>query len=422
MAHQFPRVAWADGTTLYEVNLRQYTAAGSFAAFSQQLPRLKDMGIGCLWFMPFTPIAHVKRQGSLGSYYACSSYTQVGDEFGTLADFKALVSQAHHLGMKVIMDWVANHTGADHEWMVEHPEWFQQDAEGNFTERNGWKDVVDLNFDQPAMRTALCEAMQFWVKETDIDGFRCDMAHLVPLDFWVSARKQCDAIKPLFWLAECEDLAYHQVFDTTYAWWWMHENEKLMKGDGSLSKVREVLHAYTQYPSGSSKLYFTSNHDENSWNGTEYEKYGKAVLAWAVFTFTWAGISLVYSGQEAPLKKRLAFFDKDPIDWPVDNKLGPFYAKLCQLKSNSKALQRGETFVLPTPDDDSLMAFVRREEEDIVLVLLNLSQNKQVKFAVDHSWLVGNFQQVFSGLVFAFKKVIDFELMAGEYLVYRSVL
>lgn len=421
MATQFPCVEWAAGTTVYEVNLRQYSAAGNLKAFAEHLPRLREMGIGCLWFMPITPIAETKRQGSLGSYYACSSYTQVGQPFGSLADFKEVVAAAHALGMKVILDWVANHTGGDHEWMAEHPDWFVRDEAGNFTERNGWVDVVDLNFDQPEMREALLAAMVFWVKETGIDGFRCDMAHLVPLDFWETARKTCDAIKPLFWLAECEDQKYHAVFDATYAWWWMHENEKLKKGEGSLARIREVLHAYTQYPSGSIKLYFTSNHDENSWNGTEYEKYGKAALAWAVFCFTWQGMPLVYSGQEAPLKRRLKFFDKDPIEWPSTLALAPFYQKLAGLKSSSLALQKGETFVLPTGEDQSLFLFLRRWEQETVLVLLHLGEDKPQKFTVQHAWLTGRFEQVFSGLSYVFEGQVNFELLPGDYLVYRSV-
>ncbi len=206
------------------------------------------MGVEILWLMPITPISEKIRQGTLGSYYACSSYTDINPEFGTLSDFKDLVSKAHWLGFKVIIDWVANHTGWDHHWTLEHPDWYLHDADGNFTEKNGWHDVIDLNYEVFAMRIAMIDAMKFWITECNIDGFRCDMAHLVPLDFWNSARKECDSVKPLYWLAECEVVNYHDVFDTSYAWWWMHVSEEYEKEKDTLDTLRNVLHAYSQYP------------------------------------------------------------------------------------------------------------------------------------------------------------------------------
>ncbi len=411
-------VSWARGANIYEVNIRQYTPEGTFEAFSKHLPRLKNMGVEILWLMPITPISLQVRQGTLGSYYACSNYTTINPEFGTINDFKKMVDEAHSLGFKIIIDWVANHTGWDHHWTLEHPDWYVQDAQGNFTERNGWHDVIDLNFESKEMRTALIDAMKFWVNNADIDGFRCDMAHLVPLDFWVDARNACDQLKPLFWLAECEVVDYHQVYDVSYAWAFMHETEKFEKGELSLNDVRQVLHAYSQYPPGASKLFFTSNHDENSWNGTEFEKYGNNALAWAVFTCTWQGIPLVYSGQELPNTKRLQFFNKDCIDWQEPLKLQEFYSKLLKLRKSSAALQAGETFILPEENGNRLMAFLRRSGEDTVLVLLNLSQDNRIKIDVKHPWLTGNFMNLFSELQHQFKGEESFEIQSGEYLVY----
>ncbi len=291
----FSMVAWAKDSNIYEVNIRQYTEEGSFQAFAKHLPRLKAMGVEILWLMPITPISQKERLGSLGSYYACSSYTKINPEFGNLNDFKQLVETAHLLGFKLIIDWVSNHTGWDHHWTFEHPDWYLKDTAGGFTEVNGWKDVIDLDYRQQAMRLAMIKAMQYWVRECDIDGFRCDMAHLVPLDFWMEAREQCDAIKPLFWLAECDEPNYHQAFDLSYAWNWMHTSEKISKGAASLNDLRNTLHSYSQYPFNATKLYFTSNHDENSWNGTEYEKYGQTAKAWWVFAATWQGLPLIYS-------------------------------------------------------------------------------------------------------------------------------
>ncbi|MDE3234693.1 MAG: 1,4-alpha-glucan branching protein [Bacteroidota bacterium] len=418
MAVNFPIVQWAQHANIYEVNIRQYTTEGTFLAFRKHLPRLQQMGVDILWLMPITPISKKERQGSLGSYYACSSYTSVNPEFGTLEDFGKLVKEAHALGMKVIIDWVANHTGWDHHWTIEHPDWMMRDADGHFIERNGWKDVIDLNYENEEMRKAMIEAMLFWVKEYDIDGFRCDMAHLVPLDFWQDARLECDGYKSLYWLAECEVVEYHDVFDTTYAWWWMHVTEKFFQGNASVHHIMDVLHAYSQYPKDTQKLFFTSNHDENSWNGTEYEKYGQAAKAMAVFTCTWAGMPLIYSGQETASDRRLKFFDKDMIDWKEPLPLQDFYTTLLHLHK-SPAVSQGETFILPT-SHDGLMAYVRRKGEQVLLVILNLSSDDRVKITVEHEWVNGLFTGVFSKIHYDFNGKETFELQAGDYLLYEK--
>ena len=420
MAVKFSTVDWAKGSNIYEVNIRQYTPEGTFAAFGKHLPRLKEMGIEILWLMPITPISIKERLGTLGSYYACSSYTDINLEFGTLDDFTQLVNDAHALGFKLIIDWVANHTGWDHHWTETHPAYYILDEEKNFTEKNGWKDVIDLNYDNSDMRIAMIDAMKFWVNECNIDGFRCDMAHLVPLDFWIEARTACDAVKPLFWLAECEVVNYHDAFDASYAWWFMHQTEKQARGEMQLSNVREVLHAYTQYPQGATKLFFTTNHDENSWNGTEYEKYGQAAKAWAVFTCTWQGMPLIYSGQESPNKKRIAFFNKDLIEWNEPLQLKEFYKTLLELRKTNAAITEGETFILPSENDGQLMAYLRRKNGRVVLVLLNLSNQDRLGITVENPWLTGDFKNIFSGLSFSFTEKENFELQAGEYLVYEK--
>lgn len=417
MSVHFETVDWSLGATIYEVNLRQYTHEGSFNAFAQHLPRLKDMGVDILWFMPITPISFEGRQGSLGSYYACSSYVKTNPEFGTIEQFKSLVNAAHSLGMKVIIDWVANHTGQDHEWIEAHPDFYTRDAQGRLTERNGWKDIVDLNYYSVPMRKTMIEAMQFWINECNIDGFRCDMAHLVPLDFWKEARKACDSLKPLYWLAECEEMAYHDVFDTTYAWWWMHETEKFTKGERSIQDVHQVLHAYSQYPKGCNKLFFTANHDENSWNGTEYEKYGAAAKNWAIFTSLWErGMPLLYSGQELPNHKRLAFFDKDVIEWSNTCHLHTFYKALFQLHKKA-VIQKGETFILPT-DNQQVLAFLRKAGKEVILCMLNFGGSDRIKITVNHPWLKGKFQSFTSGMEYSFTNEETFELGAYGSIVY----
>jgi glycosidase len=422
MNKQFERVSWIDGVNVYEVNVRQYTAEGTFAAFMKHLPRLKDMGVKILWLMPVTPISKEMRLGSLGSYYACSSYTEVNPEFGTLDDLKELVKEAHQLEMKLIIDWVANHTGCDHHWTQEHPEWYKKDAQENFTDVHGWADVIDLNYASKELRAAMIEAMTFWIKECDIDGFRCDMAHLVPLDFWSIARQHCDALKPLFWLAETEVPEYHEVFDVSYAWEWMHVTERIPKQIASIQHMKDVLKKYEeQYPPGSRKLFFTSNHDENSWNGTEYEKYGDGAKAFAVFCCTWHGMPLIYSGQELPNFKRLKFFDKDQIEWRPDIALHNFYKSLLELKSENKALHASaEVFELTTGNDEKIFACLFIKDLYKVLVLLNLSPGDRVHCTITHEKLEGNYKSLFSGIEYKLNATENFELQHWEYFVYCS--
>lgn len=380
MAYSFSRVDWSFNTNLYEVNLRQYTPEGTFKSFARHLPRIKEMGIETLWFMPITPISVEKRQGTLGSYYACSDYTNTNPEFGTVHDFRELVRQAHLAGFKVIIDWVANHTGWDHIWTKTHPQFYKKNAAGNFYDSNNWHDVIDLNYYDHAMRREMIKAMTFWVDKCDIDGFRCDMAHLVPLDFWRDARIALDAVKPLFWLAETEHNNYQDVFDCSYAWHWMHETEKFSRDQIGVADLRNILKGYLQKARpGASYLFFTANHDENSWNGTEYEKYGQAARALAAFSATWDGIPLIYSGQEIPNMERLKFFDKDTIQWNEKNLLHNFYKTLLQLRNKNPALRTADINVLTTfiktNAENSVLAWRRKLLEKEVLVFLNLSSH-----------------------------------------------
>lgn len=420
----FRTVSWALRANMYEVNVRQYTKEGTLVSFAAHLPRLADMGVTVLWFMPLTPIGIQGRLGTLGSYYACSDYTAINNEFGTEQDFIALVNAAHALGMKVIIDWVANHTGQDHVWTISNPDFYMQDAAGNFTERNGWTDVIDLNYGNPSMRITMIDAMRYWINTFGIDGFRCDMAHLVPLDFWVEARQALDSIKPLYWLAECEDDHYFEAFDTTYAWAFMHASGSINRHEPYLEPVLEQLARYASKGAPTHKLFFTSNHDENSWNGTEYEKYGLTAKAWAVFSATWGGIPLVYSGQEIPNHKRLSFFEKDELDWqPKINQpaLHAFYKAIFSLRAQNDAVVLGQSQMLQTPYPNSIIGFIKKHQNNLVLVLLNVSEHNRLAFEISHPLLKGNFEQIFSGLHFSFSGKEKFELQAGKYLVYQLI-
>lgn len=395
MNTRFEPVRWSLNTNLYEVNLRQYTKEGTFKAFANEMPRLSEMGVKVLWFMPITPISKEKRLGTLGSYYACSNYTDVNPEFGKLSDFKQLVKKAHDLGMKVIIDWVANHTGWDHVWTRTNPGFYNRNASGEFYDKNGWEDVIDLNYYDHAMRRAMIACMEFWVKECNIDGFRCDMAHLVPLDFWRDARIYLDKIKPLFWLGETEHNNYQQVFDCSYAWHWMHLTESFIKGKAGVDELRLALAEYQKKKlPNTNHLFFTSNHDENSWNGTEYEKYHDAALPLAVFACTWSGLTLTYSGQELPNHKRLKFFEKDEIQWTGINELHDFYKTLLHLRS-SFGEETAEAQLMHTLGDRNVLAFTKTSSSKQILVILNLSSEQQW-ISISEPVAPGNYRNVFT--------------------------
>lgn len=391
---------WSYNANIYEVNIRQYTAEGTFAAFSHHLPRLKDMGIKILWFMPITPIGKKDRLGTLGSYYSVLDYTAVNPEFGTMDDFKNLVSEAHALNMKVIIDFVTNHTSNDHSWVTDFPDYYVRDEKGDPLHPQGWMDVSELNYKNRKLQEEMIKVLKFWVRECNIDGYRCDMAHLVPLSFWIKAKNKVSRVQPnLFWLAECEEPEYHEVFDATYTWRWMHATSNFYKGQMSLQSLLTVLYkSVTEFPCNAMRAYFTSNHDENSWNGTEYEKYGSASSLFAVFSCTWNGIPLIYSGQELPNKKRLKFFDKDEIEWQPDTELHKFYKKLLTLKSNNPALKSGDasglTKIISHPEDPEIFAYLRKNGNDEVLVILNPHpepKNFEIRY------VKGVFKNIFGG-------------------------
>ena len=420
MQRRFSPVAWSISSNIYEVNVRQYTAEGTFNAFAQHLPRLKDMGVEILWFMPITPISVEKRQGTLGSYYACSDYKAINPEFGTVEDFGALVKKAHDMGLKVIIDWVANHTGWDHLWTTSHPEFYKRDALGNFYDTNNWHDVIDLNFYDEGLRSSMIEAMGFWVKRCDIDGFRCDMAHLVPLDFWCRARVELDAVKPLFWLGETLDVPYLKVFDCLYGWRWMSVTQQYYRKEATMAQLLEVLNHYElDLPAGTFPMLFSSNHDENTWNGTEYEKYGDMAQPLAVLNSTWNSIPLIYTAQELPLRLRLPFFDKHDIAWTDAPALHAFYKTLLQLRRQHPALQSGEAAkptIITTSDNEHVLAFVRKYQEKELLVIINLSAN-EVNLQLQGTPVQGPFTNVFTRQPVTINKSFAATLKAWEYLV-----
>jgi alpha-amylase len=429
MANGFRPLPWAHNTNIYEVNIRQYTPEGTFNAFAKHLPRLKDMGVQTLWFMPVTPIAQKNKKGSLGSYYAAYDYTSINPEFGTLDDFKRLVAASNKMGFKVIIDWVANHTGWDHVWTKEHPEYYLKDSATNdFHIASGMDDIIELDYKNPALRKAMIDAMTFWVTECDIDGFRCDLASWVEVDFWREARPYIDAIKPLYWLGEFDQLEtpeYGHVFDASYTWKWMHKTKEFYQNHLPLHELDSLLEKYSAIKSSCMQAWFTTNHDENTWNGTEYEKYGNMAKALAVFSATWDGVPLVYNGQEIPmLAKRLQFFDKDLIPWPEKPELHDFYKTLLNLHYTNPALRGGDpaaiTHRVKTTDDAHAFAFLRKNGDREVLVVANFSYQPQVKIDIIDDAVSGIFKNVFSGEPIDLTSQKKFDLEAWEYRVFEK--
>ena len=392
--------AWIIRGNIYEVNIRQYTPEGTLKAFAKHLDRLKAMGVQTLWFMPLNPISKVDRKGSLGSYYAVSDYTSVNPEFGTMKDWIDLVNEIHGKGMKVIIDWVPNHTGADNHWLIEHPDFFVKDSTGKAAMAKDWSDTRQLDYNNPVMEDSMIAAMKFWLLNSNIDGFRCDVAWNVPGSFWRKCISQLRDIKNVFMLAE-GDNAYlpESGFDAVYPWSMFHKMEEVAKGDRPAIALDSVLKInVSTYPANTIQMYFTSNHDENSWNKADYGSFpGKSHAPFAVFTQTMVGgVPLIYSGQEEPVLRPLQFFEKDPIEF---GKFGrtKFYKTLLELRKANPALSTNASFrKINTGNEKAIYAFVREKGTHKVLVILNLSDKEQ-NISIKDKTLLGNPYNVFIG-------------------------
>jgi glycosidase len=423
-AQDFRPPEWSYDKAIYEVNVRQYTEEGNFKAFEKRLPRLKELGADILWLMPIHPIGEKNRKGTLGSYYSVKDYKAVNPEFGTLDEFKSLVKMVHKMGMYVIIDWVANHTAWDSRWIEEHPEFYAQDSLGNIISPNpDWTDVADLNFDNKELWTEMIDVLKFWVEECDIDGYRCDVAGMVPTEFWIEARTELEKIKNVFMLAEWDTPEVHLAFDMTYDWDLHHILNGIVKDEKTAIDLIEHLNENEKdFPANAFRMQFTSNHDENSWNGTEFERLGDGVETFAVLTCLIPDMPLVYSGQEAGNNKRLSFFEKDLVEWKED-KLFEIYSKLFQLKKNNKALrngeQGGELNYIESSDEKNIFAFTRSAEKDKILAIFNLS-NKPIEVELTAEALQGNYKNYFTGKLESFAIKESFNLQPWEYRIYTK--
>jgi len=450
-----PRVPdWHKNATIYEVNLRQFTEEGTFNAFRNHVPRLKEMGIDIIWFMPVTPISEKERKGVLGSPYAVADYYAVNPRFGTMDDFKGLVKFIQEQGMYAIVDWVPHHTGWDNPWITQHPEWYTRDEDGNMQdpineevgEPWGWTDVAELDLFNEEYRLAMIDAMAFWVKDVGVDGFRVDHAHGVPTDFWAQAADSLYKIKPLFMLGESEkpEIVNNGTFVMDYAWEMHHllndlakskgankeDGKKLVAGnlvEGSEEEAKEVnasdidsllAKKDKQYNIGY-QMQFTTNHDENAWAGTEFTRMGPAHQTFAVLTATFDGMPLLYTGQESAMDHRLDFFDKDPVKWG-DYQYAGFYKTLFDLKHENQALWNGThggpLVKIETDKNEDVYAFTREKNGDKVLVMLNFSGEAQ-KIKLQGENVNGSYTNIFSKSDLDLQNGMETVMQPWEYIV-----
>ena len=370
---------WSKNAAIYEVNIRQFSEEGTFREFEKYLPELKKMGVKIIWLMPIHPIGEINRKGTLGSYYAVKDYTDVNPEFGTKEDFRHLVEKTHELDMFIIIDWVANHTAWDNVWTKTHIEYFDRDSLGNhITEIKDWTDVIDLDYNNPDLRRAMTESLKYWVKEFDIDGYRCDVAAMVPTDFWNNVRRELEMIKPVFMLAEANEHNLHeQAFDMTYAWSYAYWMNDMAIGKRNVRHLDQLIAKENRrYHPDDIRMLFVTNHDFNSWNGTAYERLGDATEMCIAFTCLFPGMPLVYNGQEAGLNKALSFFEKDQIPWQ-DHPNRELYTRLLNLKLTNKALWNGSSggdiTRLMTSDNTNIFAFIREKDDDKIIAIFNFS-------------------------------------------------
>lgn len=426
-----------ESSVIYEANIRQYSPEGTFDAFTKDIPELKKLGVKVIWLMPIYPISMKNRKATpelsiediedseekkkyLGSYYAISDYTAINPEFGTIEDFDELVDTAHDNGMYVILDWVANHTGWDHKWIEEHPEYYHKDKEGNVTdpinpdtgESWGWTDVAHLNYENDSLWTAMKDEMVYWVKEKNIDGFRADVAGNVTTEFWNYVVPKLKKVKPVFMLAESEDKdLFYEAFDMGYNWEGHHLMNEIAKGEMGVKEWDAYMAKIdTTYQKDDYLMNFITNHDENSWNGTVEERMGDASETMLAFTYALPGMPLIYSGQEYGMDKRLKFFENDSIP-KTKGEFWDVHVKLGELKNTNLALHGAKEAAaykrLSTSNDEEIIAFKRSKNDEALIYLANFTDDPQ------------EFKTSFSGKYRDFMTSEVFELKTDQILNFK---
>ncbi len=367
--------SWLDDCVLYEVNIRQYTEEGTFKACESHLSRLKGMGVNTLWFMPIHPISETERKGTLGSYYAVDDYTKVNPEFGTMEDFQHLVDTAHDMGFKVILDWVANHTGWDHKWISDHDDWYEHDKDGEITYPYDWSDIAELNFDNYEMRAEMIKCMQFWVEEVGVDGFRCDHAMGVPATFWNAAVYKLKSINSeIMMLAESsatEGLTRY-AFDSCYSDN-LYSQSLMIKAGIDTDAIKRALTLNTMYAEGSFPMNYTDNHDKNSYEGTIVDRFGETYVTMLALSYVSPGMPLIYTANEQGYDHEIEFFEKDTIPWDSEPVYAQLMTELSALKTENEALastNRDIEFI--ETSNSKFLAFSRTMGDNKVYYVANL--------------------------------------------------
>lgn len=399
--------AMMENAVIYEANIRNYSPEGTLNAFTKDIPELKKLGVKVIWLMPVYPISLKNRKATgdlsvedikdpkerekyLGSYYAISDYTAINPDLGTKEDFDKLVQTAHDNGIYVILDWVANHTGWDHKWITEHPEYYHKNAKGEVTDPLnpetgkswGWTDVAHLDYTSKVLYEPMANEMLYWVKEHNVDGFRCDVADNVPTEFWQFTIPKLKAVKPVFMLMESEKpYLFNGLFDMGYNWPMHHLMNDIAKGKKTVKDWDAAVAKRTaEYKPQDFWMNFTSNHDENAWSGSEYERMGDGAEAFAALTYVMPGMPLIYTGQEYDLNRRLKFFEQDPIT-KEKGEMFAFYEKMGRLKNENPALNGGKAAAaykrLATSNDTNILAFERDKDGKKVVYIANLSKAPQ---------------------------------------------
>jgi glycosidase len=386
-----PDTSWVARAALYEVFVRDFSASGTFRGVIEGLDRIQSSGADVLWLMPIHPIGERNRKGTLGSPYAVRDYRATNPAYGTAADFRALVQAVHARGMKLILDWVPNHTAADHPWVRQHPDWYLRDERGEPSvprdekgKLTDWTDVVQLDYGNPAVRREMIATMRYWLEEFGIDGFRVDVAGFIPSDFWREATPALRAAvpRPILLLAEWGDLGMHRVgFDLTYGWDGYKRLKAVWAGEPAASFVEAEMADMGAMPAGGMRMRFTTNHDETAWDAPPLTLFGGSPGARAAFVAIalLPGRPLLYNGQEVENPRKVALFEREPIDWnqPGSAKARMFYQTVVKLARTEPGLVAREVEPVRTSAPDDVIAYRRRD-----LVILVNARPRAVRLAL----------------------------------------
>lgn len=415
---------WTRDAVLYQINTRQFTPEGTFAAAEEQLPRLADLGVDIIWLMPIHPIGEQNRKGGLGSPYSVKDYYGVNPEFGALEDLRSFIDRAHALGLHVILDWVANHTAWDNHLVSDHPDWYARDWKGDFmpTPWWDWSDIIDLDYSSTELREYMAGAMRYWVEEVGVDGFRADVAGYIPLDFWETLRAELDSVKPVFMLGEFDLRDLHRrAFDATYAWGWKDAMQAVAHGKADATAFYGYYSGNESvWPRDAYRMVYTSNHDQNAWDEAAPVLYGDAYENAIVLSFVGEGLPLIYNGQEAGNTDRLEFFERDPIQWKTDA-IEALFRKLIAIKTDVSALHNGGAGARMVPVVNTaprqVLSFTRLDERGGVFAVFNMSASScEVRFT--DGPFMGEFVDAFTEEVLRFDEASQLAMTPWSYRIF----